>query len=119
MKCKDLFRNGNVAFVPAEENLQKQESIITTFANYHNIKIKIELGLWLNPSTTEAERVLKLSYIGDNRKKEKSEKQFASMEKVERIKDYIKEGITMQEMAIREGCTKQAISLFIKYHNIK
>ena len=60
--------------------------------------------------------MLKVSYVGDNREKEKPQKQIKSEEKVARIKGFIEEGLTIQQMADREGCTKQAISLFIKYH---
>lgn len=118
MKVKDLFKYSDVEYVPAEEDLQQQENRITTYAHYHNIKIKIELGLYLNPSTTECERVLKLTCVGENpvRNKIKREK---DCEKIERIISYLKKGYTLKRMAEIEGCTKQAISAFIKYNNIK
>lgn len=126
MKCKDLFSDSDVVFVPVEENLQRQESQITTYANYHGIKIQMELGLWVNPATQSCERVLKLSFVGfsenqryPSRSKLKPETIEKREEKTQRIKDYIKQGLSLVEMARKEKCSKQAISQFIKYHNVK
>lgn len=118
MRVKDLFKYSDVEYVQAEDDLQKQENRITTYAHYHNIKIKIELGLYLNPSSTECERVLKLTCVGENPVKNKHKKEKDS-EKIERIISYLEKGYTLTKMAEIEGCTKQAISAFIKYNNIR
>ena len=126
MKCKDLFADSDVVFVPVEKNLQRQESKITTYANYHGFKIQMELGLWVNPADQSCERVLQLTFAGysDNprypsRSKLKPETIMKREEKRERIQNYIKKGMTIMEMARKEKCSKQAISQFIKYHNVK
>lgn len=125
MKCKDLFKNSIVEFIPVEDNLQRQESQITTYANYHGIKIKMEIGLWVNAATATAERILKLTLMGvDNkprypsRYKINEDTKIKREEKIKRITEYRKQGLTLQEIAQKENCTKQAISIFIKYHNI-
>lgn len=125
MKCKGLFRDSNVVFVPVEDNLQRQESQIATYANYHGIKVEIALGLWVYPATQECVRVLKLTYVGESDKpryesryKVKPETLIKREEKLERIKQYLKEGLTLQQMARKERCTKQAVSAFIRYHNV-
>ena len=125
MKCKDLFKNSTIEFIPVEDNLQRQESQITTYANYHGIKIKMEIGLWVNTATATAERVLKLTFIGEDNKprypsryKINENTKIKREEKVKRITEYRKQGLTLQEIAQKENCTKQAILIFIKYHNI-
>lgn len=115
MKCKDLFKNSDVEFVPAENNLCRQKNNLMSYATHHGYKIKIDCGLWINPSTQQCEKVLKITALGSmpeslyfrNRK-----------EKIERIKRYIKQGLTLEQIGKNEGCTRQAISSFIKYHNI-
>lgn len=126
MKCKGLFRDSNVVFVPAEDNLQRQESQITTYANYHGIKVEMALGLWVYPATQECVRVLKLTIVGESDKpryesryKVNPETLAKREEKIERIKSYIEKGLTLQQMAHKEKCTKQAVSTFIRYHNIR
>lgn len=126
MKCKDLFKNSNVEFVPVEDNLQRQESQITTYANYHGIKIEMTLGIWVNAATATAERVLRLEFVGmcDN-PRYKSRYQLDENtvkkreEKINLIKKLLKEGKKEAENASILKCSRQAINQFIRYYLIK
>lgn len=126
MICKDLFKNSDVIFVPVEKNLQRQESQITTYANYHGFKIEMTLGIWVNAATATAERVLRLELIGNidaPRYKSRYQLKEDSIEKrknkIELIKKLLKEGKTETEIARTLKCTKQAVNQFIRYHFIK
>lgn len=126
MRCKDLFKNDNVIFVPAEENLQRQESQIATYANYHGFKIDISLGLWVNAATATAERVLRLELVGmSNKPRYKSRDYKPRLETIkkredliEKIKKLLKEGKTQSEIARIYNCSRQKINAFVRYHNI-
>ena len=125
MKCKDIFANSDVVFVPAEENLQRQESHITTYANYHGIKIDMRLGLWVDVATATAERVLRLEFAGiTDKPRYKSryqltiEAELKREKKKEQFKKLLKEGKNQSEIARELNITRQAVSAFIKYNNI-
>lgn len=126
MKCKDLFKNSNVEFVPVEENLQRQESQITTYANYHGLKIEMTLGIWVNAATATAERVLRLELVGVvDTPRYKSRYQLDENtvkkreEKINLIKKLLKEGKKETEIAKLLRCSRQAINQFIRYYCIK
>lgn len=126
MRCKNLFANSDVVFVPAEEKLQRQESHITTYANYHGIKIDIRLGLWVDVATATAKRVLRLEFAGlTDKPKYKSRYQLSNEAELKRekrkeqFKKLLKEGKTQTEIARKLNVTRQAVSAFIKYNNIK
>lgn len=123
MKCRDLFRNSDVIYVPVEDDLQKQENQITTYASYHGIRVRMELGLWVNPATQECERVLKVSYVEDCERKVKQDSKRTEiakqkLEKIERIRNYLKQGLNGIDIARLEGCSKQYIYQFIKDYHI-
>lgn len=126
MKCKDLFKNSNVEFVPVEENLQRQESQITTYANYHGLKIEMSLGIWVNAATAKAERVLRLEFVGVvDTPRYKSRYQLDENtikkreEKINLIKKLLKDGKKETEIAKVFKCSRQAINQFIRYYLIK
>lgn len=125
MKCKDIFANSDVVFVPAEENLQRQEFQITTYANYHGIKIDMRLGLWVDVATATAERVLRLEFAGitdkpryKSRYQLTTEAELKRKKRKEQFKKLLKEGKTQAEIAKELKITRQAVSAFIKYNNI-
>ena len=126
MKCKDIFADSDVVFVPVEENLQRQESHITSYANYNGIKIDIRLGLWIDVATVTAERVLRLEFKGitdkpryKSRYQLSTESKLKTERKKETITQLLKEGKSQVEIARKLKVTRQAISAFIKYNNIK
>lgn len=126
MICKDLFRISNVVYVPAESNLQRQESQITTYANYHGFKIDISLGLWVNAATATAERVLRLELVGMSDKPRYKSRNYKPRletikkreDMIEKIKKLLKEGKTQSEIARIYKCSRQRINAFVRYHNI-
>lgn len=123
MKCRDLFKDSDIVYVPVEDDLQKQENAITTYASYHGIRVRMELGLWVNPATQECERVLKISYVGDCEEKVKKDSKRTEiakqkLEKIERIRNYLKQGLNGIDIARLEGCSKQYIYQFIKDYHI-
>lgn len=66
MKFKNAFQDSNVVFLPAGENLQRLEANLFAQACYYGVKIKLTSGLFVNPETEKAERVLKVELIGEN-----------------------------------------------------
>lgn len=125
MICKDLFRISDVVYVPAESNLQRQESQIATYANYHGFKIDITLGLWVNASTATAERVLRLELKGmsdkpryKSRYKPNPETIKKREDMIKKIRKHLKEGKTQAEIARMFNYTRQRLNAFVRYHNI-
>lgn len=123
MICKDLFKYSNVVFVEASDNLQRQESEIKAYGNRHSIKININLGVWVNPTTTQAVRVLRLELIGSSneerypsRRKLKHETLEKREKRKEEILKLLKEGKNQTEIAKIMKCSKQAINQFIRYY---
>lgn len=119
MICKDLFKNSNVVFVPAEDNLQQQESRINLYANYNRIDIKITLGVWVDPKTAQALRVLRLENLGETKKP-----LFPSRAKMKALKpknaliiERYKQGVSRFEIAKEFNLSKQRISQIIKQGN--
>ena len=117
MRCKDMFLSSKVAYFPIEEDLQKQEAHIYSVAGQKGQQVKITSGCWVSPSCESSERVLRVELIGFT--ESKYELQKIRNEKVNRIKEYLKQGKRIDEIAELEGCTPMNIYAMIRRHNLR
>lgn len=62
LTCKDLFRNGDIAYLPIGEGVKPQEveKRILSWASYYGRKVRFSCGVWIDPTTATAERVLRV-----------------------------------------------------------
>lgn len=117
MRCKDMFLNSNVAYFPVEEDLRKQEAHIYSVACQKGQQIKITSGCWVSPNCEVSEKVLRVELIGFTESKYELERYRS--EKVNRVKEYLKQGKRVDEIAELEGCTPMNIYAMIRRHNLR
>lgn len=66
MKCRGLFTNYKVVYVPVTtESTRKMMSNIKTYATHHSVKIKTEVGLFIKQNDRQAEKVIRCEVIGE------------------------------------------------------
>lgn len=143
--CKDLFRNGNTAYLPVCEGitLQELEKRILSWAFYHGHEVRFSCGVWVNSATATAERVLRVCLVstapavGEERRakvkaraRQRKQKDPAEQERIQRERQERRDnrakrladilarrerGETLEQIATVYGVTRKAIHGFINY----
>ena len=141
LTCKDLFRNGDIAYLPIGEGikLQEVEKRILSWAFYHGHEVRFSCGVWVDPTTATVERVLRVyrvstaNTVGEERqakarRQRQKQKDPAERERIERerqerrsnrekrIADILarrERGETLGQIATAYGVSRQAIHGYI------
>ena len=113
---KDLFGAGNVAYVPA---LTKQEAYqyprsIHALASHYGAKVSVRLGVWVDSKEAEAVRMFRIELLKPPAVFPKPQKQ--PSEKVKKMQALRDSGLSLQEIANKFNCTRQAVSALLKHH---
>lgn len=143
LTCKDLFRNGDTAYLPIGEGVKPQEveNRILTWASYYGHKVRFSCGVWVDPTTAVAERVLRVHRVstdptaGEERRtkvrerrqkrtylverdriqRERQERQNRREKQLADILARRERGETLGQIATVYGVSKQAIHNYINY----
>lgn len=113
---KDLFGAGNVAYVPA---LTKREAYtyprsIHALASHYGAKVSVRLGVWVDSKEAQAVRMFRVELLKPPAVFPKPQGQpSAKVKKMQAMRD---SGLTLQQIADKFNCTRQAVSAVLKYH---
>ena len=113
---KDLFCAGNVAYVPA---LTKKEAYtyprsIHALASHYGAKVSVRLGVWVDSKEAEAVRMFRVELLAaPDSIVRKCKEPSAKVKKMQAMRAL---GLTLQEIADKFNCTRQAVSAILKYH---
>ena len=113
---KDLFGAGNVTYVPV---LTKQDAYryprgIHALASHYGAKVSVRLGVWVDSKEAEAVRMFRIELLKPPAVFPKPRKQpSAKVKKMQALRD---SGLTLQKIADKFNCTRQAVSAALKYH---
>ena len=141
LTCKDLFRNGDTAYLPIGEGVKPQEveKRILAWAFYHGHEVRFSCGVWVDPTTAVAERVLRVHRVstvptvGEERRakargRQQKQKDPAERERIQRerqerqdnrekrLADILarrERGETLGQIATAYGVSRQAIHGYI------
>lgn len=113
---KDLFGAGHVAYVPA---LTKQEAYtypryMHAFASHYGAKVSVRLGVWVDSKGAETVRMFRVELLKPPAVFPVPQgRPSAKVKKMQAMRD---SGLTLQEIADKFNCTRQAVSAALKYH---
>ena len=116
---KDLFSAGNVAYVPALTNKEAytHPRYMPALASHYGAKVSVRLGVWVDSKEAEAVRMFRVELISaPDSIVRKCKEPSAKVKKMQKMRAA---GLTLQEIADKFNCTRQAVSAVLKYHETK
>ena len=113
---KDLFGAGNVAYVPAptKREAYTYPRSIHALASHYGAKVSVRLGVWVDSKEAEAVRMFRVELISaPDTVVRKCKEPSVKVKKMQAMRSL---GLTLQEIADKFNCTRQAVSAVLKYH---
>ena len=118
MRCKDLFKNSDIVYIPVTGKVGDQEKDIMTYCWYHGYKVKFNLGVFVDVKGENAARVLRVEKISEGERTGVSKKH-TSLDKerevkIKKVSKMLKKGKSVAQIAKKYSVSVQSMYYFIK-----
>lgn len=115
MRCKDLFKNSDIVYIPVIGKVGDQEKDIMTYCWYHGYKVKFNVGVFVDVKGENAARVLRVEKIGEGVASAKHRPINKEREaKIKKVSKMLKKGKSVAQIAKKYGVSVQTMYYFIK-----
>lgn len=122
MRCKGLFETNDIVLVPVPNGVTVADMMrdVKSFACYHGMRIRTEVGIYVRPDSMEVEKVLRCEVIErPNTIKERKKQKVRETERDMEIINFYREGISVKALAETYQLSRQGIYNILNKYGVK
>lgn len=122
MRCKGLFETNDIVLVPVPNGVTVADMMrdVKSFACYHGMRIRTEVGIYVRPDSMEVEKVLRCEVIErPNTIKERKKQEVRETERDMEIINFYREGISVKTLAETYQLSRQGIYNILNKYGVK
>ena len=122
MRCKGLFETNDIVLVPVPNGVTVADMMrdVKSFACYHGMRIRTEVGIYVRPDSMEVEKVLRCEVIErPNTIKERKKQEVRETERDMEIINFYREGISVKALAETYQLSRQGIYNILNKYGVK
>lgn len=118
MRCKDLFKNSDIVYLPVTGKAVDQEKDIMTYCWYHGYKVKFKLGVFVDVKGQTIDRVLRVEKISEGERAGVSKKHTPVDKereaKIKKVSKMLKKGKSVADISKKYNVSVQSMYYFIR-----
>lgn len=122
MRCKGLFETNDVVLVPVPNGVTVADMMrdVKSFACYHGMRIRTEVGIYVRSDSMEVEKVLRCEVIErSNTIKERKKQEVRETERDMEIINFYREGISVKALSETYQLSRQGIYNILNKYGVK
>lgn len=122
MRCKGLFETNDIVLVPVPNGVTVADMMrdVKSFAYYHGMRIKTEVGIYVRSDSMEVEKVLRCEVIErSNTIKERKKQEVRETERDMEIINFYREGISVKALSETYQLSRQGVYNILNKYGVK
>ncbi len=122
MRCKGLFETNDIVLVPVPNGVTVADMMrdVKSFACYHGMRIKTEVGIYVRSDSMEVEKVLRCEVIErSNTIKERKKQEVRETERDMEIINFYREGISVKALSETYQLSRQGVYNILNKYGVK
>lgn len=122
MRCKGLFETNDIVIVPVPNGVTVADMMrdVKSFACYHGMRIRTEVGIYVRPDSVEIEKVLRCEVIErPNTIKERKKQEIKETERDMEIINFYREGISVKALSETYQLSRQGVYNILNKYGVK
>lgn len=122
MRCKGLFETNDIVLVPVPNGVTVADMMrdVKSFACYHGMRIRTEVGIYVRPDSMEVEKVLRCEVIErPNTIKERKKQEVRETERDMEIINFYREGISVKALSETYQLSRQGVYNILNKYGVK
>lgn len=122
MRCKGLFETNDIVLVPVPNGVTVADMMrdVKSFACYHGMRIRTEVGIYVRPDSMEVEKVLRCEVIErPSTIKERKKQEVRETERDMEIINFYREGISVKALAETYQLSRQGVYNILNKYGVK
>lgn len=122
MRCKGLFETNDIVLVPVPNGVTVADMMrdVKSFACYHGMRIRTEVGIYVRPDSMEVEKVLRCEVIErPNTIKERKKQEVRETERDMEIINFYREGISVKAISETYQLSRQGVYNILNKYGVK
>lgn len=122
MRCKGLFETNDIVIVPVPNGVTVADMMrdVKSFACYHGMRIRTEVGIYVRPDSMEVEKVLRCEVIErPSTVKERKKQEVKETERDMEIINFYREGISVKALSETYQLSRQGVYNILNKYGVK
>lgn len=122
MRCKGLFETNDIVLVPVPNGVTVADMMrdVKSFACYHGMRIRTEVGIYVRPDSMEVEKVLRCEVIErPSTVKERKKQEVKETERDMEIINFYREGISVKALSETYQLSRQGVYNILNKYGVK
>ena len=122
MRCKGLFETNDIVLVPVPNGVTVADMMrdVKSFACYHGMRIRTEVGIYVRPDSMEVEKVLRCEVIErPSTIKERKKQEIKETERDMEIINFYREGISVKALSETYQLSRQGVYNILNKYGVK
>lgn len=122
MRCKGLFETNDIVIVPVPNGVNVADMMrdVKSFACYHGMRIRTEVGIYVRPDSVEIEKVLRCEVIERPKTiKERKKQEIKETERDMEIINFYREGISVKAISETYQLSRQGVYNILNKYGVK